>query len=100
MILNQINNFYEILYKNRKQKTTAKIKDFLKDIDVPKLSEKQVKNFEEDLTKKDLFKFLKSMQNDKYRGNDCSNKEFYETFWDELKEIFVDSVRETKERDI
>ena len=37
------------------------------------------------------------MQNDKSPGNDGLTKEFYETFWDDLKEIFVDSVREAKE---
>ena len=37
------------------------------------------------------------MQNDKSRGNDGLTKEFYETFWDELKEIFVNSVRQAKE---
>ena len=37
------------------------------------------------------------MQNDKSPKNDCFTKEFYETFWDDLKEIFVDSVREAKE---
>ena len=26
-------------------------------------------------------------------------KEFYETFWNELKEIFIDSVSETKEKE-
>ena len=28
----------------------------------------------------------------------CLRKEFYETFWNELKEIFVDYVLETKEK--
>ena len=37
------------------------------------------------------------MQNDKSPGNDGLTKEFYETFWDDLKEIFVNSVREAKE---
>ena len=37
------------------------------------------------------------MQNDKSPKNDCFTKEFYETFWDDLKEIFVDSVTEAKE---
>ena len=36
------------------------------------------------------------MQNDKSPGDDGLTKEFYETFWNELKEIFVDSVLETK----
>ena len=38
------------------------------------------------------------MQNDKYPGNDGLTKEFYATFWNELKEIFVDSVSEAKEK--
>ena len=37
------------------------------------------------------------MQNDKSPGNNGLTKEFYETFWNELKEIFSDSVLEAKE---
>ena len=40
------------------------------------------------------------MQSDKSLGNDELTKEFYETFWSELKEIFVDSVSEAKEKRI
>ena len=64
------------LFKKRKQKTTAKIKDFLNVIDVPKHSEDQVKLFEGDLIEKDLCKSLKSMQSDKSPGNDSLTKEF------------------------
>ena len=70
-ILNHIKDFYEALFKKREQKTTAEIKDFLNVIDVPKLSENQVKLCEED---------LRSMQNDKSPGNNGLTKEFYETF--------------------
>ena len=37
------------------------------------------------------------MQNDKSPGNDGFTKEFYKNFWDKLKKIFVNSVREDKE---
>ena len=37
------------------------------------------------------------MQKDTARGNDGLTKKFYETFWNELKEIFVYSVSETKD---
>ena len=52
------------------------------------------------LTKKDLYKSLKSMRNYKSPGNDGLTKEFYKTFWDALREIFVDFVREAKEKGI
>ena len=53
---------------------------------------------EEDLTEKDLQESVKSMQNDKCSGSDRLTKEFYEKFWNELKEIFIYSVTETKEK--
>ena len=96
-ILNRMKDFYEALFKKREQKTKAEIKNFLNVIDVPKLSEDQVNPCEEDLTEKDLCKSLRSMQNDKSPENDGLTKEFCENFWDELKEIFVNSGREAKE---
>ena len=37
------------------------------------------------------------MQNDKSPGNDGLTKEICETFWDQLKEIFVNSAIEAQE---
>ena len=65
---------------------------------IPKLSEDKAKLCEEDLTEKDLCDSLKSIQNDKSPGNDRLIKQFYETLWNERKEIFTDSVSETKEK--
>ena len=96
-ILDHIKDFYEAVFKKREQKTTVEIKCFLNAIDVPRLSEDQVKPCKEDLTEKVLCKSLRSMQNDKYPINNDVTKDFHETIWDELKEIFVDSVKEAKE---
>ena len=76
------------------------MENFFSDVNIPKLSENQVKLCEENLTEKDLYNSLKSMQSDKSPGNDGLTKEFYETFWTEPKEIFVDSVVEAKEKGI
>ena len=76
------------------------MENFFSDVNIPKLSENQVKLCEENLTEKDLYNSLKSMQSNKSPGNDGLTKEFYETFWTELKEIFVDSVSEAKEKGI
>ena len=40
------------------------------------------------------------MQSDKSPDNNGLTKEFYEKFWNELKEIFLDSVSEAKEKRI
>ena len=85
-------------FKRRKQKTAAEIRRFLGHLNIPKLPEDKSKLWEEDLTEKDLYDSLKNMQNDKFPGNDVFPKEFYETFWNELKEIFLDSVLEAKEK--
>ena len=39
------------------------------------------------------------MENGKSSSNDGLTKEFYETFWNELKEIFIESLSESKEKD-
>ena len=99
-ILEHIREFYETLFKTREQKTKIEMEKFFSDVDIPKLFRNQAKLYEGNLTKKDLHIPLKSMQSDKSPGNDGLTKEFYETFWTELKEIFVDSVSEAKEKGI
>ena len=99
-ILEHIREFYETLFKTQEQKTKIEMEIFFSDLDIPKLSENQVKLCVENLTEKYLHNSLKSMQNDKSPGNNGLTKEFYETFWIELKEIFVDSVSEAKEKGI
>ena len=38
------------------------------------------------------------MQNNKSPGNDGLTKEFYETFWNEIKNSFMNSIMEARER--
>ena len=40
------------------------------------------------------------MQGDKFPGNNGLTKDFYETFWTKLKEIFITSISEVKEKGI
>ena len=41
---------------------------------------------------------MKTLQNDKFPSNDGSIKEFYETYWNELTEIYKDYLSEAKEK--
>ena len=70
----------------------TEIESFLSHINIPKLSEDKAKLSEEDLTRKDLYDSLKILQSDKSPVNDGLTKNFYKTFWNELKEIVIESV--------
>ena len=50
---------------------------------------------ENDLTEEKLLVSLKSMQNNKTR-NDELTREFYETFWNEMKYLFLKSLKQAK----
>ena len=53
---------------------------------------------ENDLTEDEPLIYLKSMQNNKTPGNDGLTKEFYETFWNEIKHVFLKSLKQAKEK--
>ena len=38
------------------------------------------------------------MQNNKSPGNDGLTKEFYKTFWNEMKYLFMNSIMEAREK--
>ena len=98
-ILECYGNFMKLFFNNGIKKLWQKLKVFLMRLYIAKLSQDKIKLCEEDLTEKDLYDSLKSMQNNKSLGNNGLPKEFYETFWNELREIFVNSVLETKEKE-
>ena len=52
---------------------------------------------ENDLSEKELYNALKSMQNNKSPGNNGVTKEFYQSFWEDIKLPFQNSVREAQQ---
>ena len=69
-----------------------------KEVFVPKLNYEDARICEGDLNELELLKALKSMQNNKSPGNDRLTKEFYETFWNEIKHPFMNSIMEVREK--
>ena len=53
---------------------------------------------EKDLTKNELLISLKSMQNNKIPGNDKLMKEFQKTFRNEIKYVFLKSLKQAREK--
>ena len=98
-ILNRIKLFYETLFQNPSQKdSAADINNFLNTREIPKLSTYQIILCDIELTEKDLYDSMKSMKIDKSPGNDGLTKEFYVTFWDDIKATFISSLKQAKER--
>ena len=97
-ILKKIENFYETLFKTQSFKNVSEIENFLCGIVTPSLNNGQINLSKKDLSETDLYNAMKNMQNNKSPGNDGLTKEFYEGFWDEIKELLIASATEAKQR--
>ena len=62
---------------------------------MPTLTNEQPLECEVIISAFELLKALKSMKNDKSPGNDGITKEFYEFFWDDIKNSLSDSIKKS-----
>ena len=63
---------------------------------MPTISEENYAICESDITQDNLFVALKSMPSNKSPGNDGLSKEFFETFWEEIKDVYINSLKQAK----
>ena len=90
--------FYEQLFKKTICNTNSKIVYFLDNISLPVINNDFFNLCENDFTEDELLISLKSMQNNKTSGNDGLTKELYEAFWNEIKHVFLKSLKQAKEK--
>ena len=64
--------------------------EFLRDISLPTLSKEQKKVCDEEISEQEVVLAFKTA------GNDGLTKDFYETFWEELKQPFMNSLNQAK----
>ena len=76
----------------------SKIVFLLDNISLPVINNDFFNLCENHLTEDELFISLKSMQNKKTPGNDGLTKEFYESFWNEIKYVFLKSLKQAKKK--
>ena len=69
---------------------------FLSDIHLPTISDEIYTICEAEVTEANLLVALKSIPDDKTPGNDDLSKEFYETFWEDIKDVFINSLKQAK----
>ena len=80
------------MFSRKVQNQTDKIEAYLEHISLRKLTNEQTLCCKSIISGDEVFKSLKSMENNKSTGNDGSSKEFYECFWDEIKNPFLASI--------
>ena len=97
IILNEI-NFYESLFKIGDSKRPYQINNFLDKVQLPKLNITEINERDDELSEKELYISLMSMQNDKSPGNDGLTKEFFVTFWEDIKDVFLNLCRTAKRK--
>ena len=88
----QIFSFYQSLFSRQVRVQTDKIDAYLDNIPLPKLTNEQTLSCEGIISEDEVFKSLKSIDNNKSPGNDGLSKEFYECLWDEIKKPFLASI--------
>ena len=88
----QLFSFYQSLFSGKVQNQTDKVEAYLDHIPLPKLNNEQTLSCECIISEDEVFKSLKSMENNKSPGYDGLSKEFYECFWDKIKNPFLASI--------
>ena len=89
-ILKEEEIFYKSLYT---EPTNLKdSKDYLAEIDTPKLSDNDVELCDAHITVEELGKALKDMPNKKSPGTDGLTADFYKFFWRDIKDIVFNSL--------
>ena len=77
------------MYKETLSFSSNNLETYLNRISFPKLTKEKSKTLDDEITEKELFIALQSMENDKSPGNYELTKEFYITFSSEVKAPFL-----------
>ena len=93
-IMNHIKEFYASLYKRRSAKTEHDCMEYLHNINIPQLSQSERESCEGLLTKRECWKALSTMKNNKSPGNDGLTKEVYICFFNEISDFLVQALNE------
>ena len=88
--------FNEQFFKKTICNTFSKTVSFLCKISLQVINNDFFNLCENDLTDDELLIYLKSVKNNKTPANDGLAKEYYETFWNEIKYIFLKSLKQVK----
>ena len=84
-INNHIYSFFNYLYQETLSFSSNNLETYLNTISFSKLTKEKSKTLDGGITGNELLIALQSMENNKAPGNDGLTKEFYITFWNQIK---------------
>ena len=88
--------FYQNLFKEKQSNSENRFNSLLNDLNILSLNSEEMLSCEGNLTEQEIYKSLTSLKNNKAPGNDGLTKEFYCCFWNDIKDIFMKSLCESK----
>ena len=91
-VLSSIKSFYSTLYKKRNDKTETDCYNYLKTLNLPKLTDNESRLCEEELTKRECWEALQTMGNNKSPGNDGLSKDYYVCFFNKIHSYLLQSL--------
>ena len=98
--ISQINNhilqFCQNLFKEKQSTSENRFNSLLNDLNIPSLNSEEMLSCEGNLTEQEIYKSLTSFKHNKSPGNDGLTKEFYCCFWNDINDIFMKSLCESK----
>ena len=98
-ILQELELFYSNLYTSKAtEETRIKMNEWINELDaqglIPKLTEENRQKLQTGLTKEKIEKTLKTLGRNKTPGSDGITYEFYQKFWPDIQNIFMNQLNE------
>ncbi len=94
-ILKATSEFYKNLFTSRNI-DPVKINKYLDETNFEnKLTEKQKQECDNEISEEEFNKVIKNLKNEKSPGCDGLTPEFYKAFWIDIKDIYIEMIKET-----
>ena len=89
LILSELVNFCETLYNDNSDNSDTQSYKFDETLSFPNLNEEEKTERDKPITESECSKAISQLANNKSPGLDGFSAEFYKTFWQDLKELFI-----------
>jgi len=94
----EIARFYEDLYTSNSV-SQEEVNEYIRGIEVPRLTLVQKNDCDLQIDREELRAVIKSLKPNKSPGYDGIPAEFYKLFWDEMEDLYIDTINEAYDKE-